>query len=40
MLWGSVGVSIFLNAVRLLTLVGVFGTVEDCNEGSGKKKAA
>ncbi|KAI0526568.1 hypothetical protein F5B22DRAFT_165914 [Xylaria bambusicola] len=39
LLWGSVGVSVFLNAVRLLTLAGVFGAVKD-HEGSAKKKAA
>ncbi|KAI1427056.1 hypothetical protein F5Y12DRAFT_739692 [Xylaria sp. FL1777] len=40
MLWGSVGVSVFLNIVRLATLAGIFGPVEDGKEGSGKKKAA
>ncbi|KAI1819320.1 hypothetical protein F4861DRAFT_527433 [Xylaria intraflava] len=41
MLWGSVGVSIFLNVVRLSTLAGAFGAVKD-GEGPGslKKKAA
>ncbi|KAI1154194.1 hypothetical protein F4825DRAFT_412329 [Nemania diffusa] len=38
MLWGSVGVSAFLNAVRLLTLAGAFGTVVDSKEELGKKK--
>ncbi|GAW24339.1 hypothetical protein ANO14919_139230 [Xylariales sp. No.14919] len=38
MLWGSVGVSIFLNVVRLLTLVGVFGTVKEYSQDSGKEK--
>ncbi|KAI0191472.1 hypothetical protein EV127DRAFT_428423 [Xylaria flabelliformis] len=40
MLWGSVGVSAFLNIVRLSTLAGVFGTVKDVDEGFAKKKAA
>lgn len=37
MLWGSVGVSVFLNIVRLLTLAGVFGAVKDTLEGTVKK---
>ncbi|KAI1190554.1 hypothetical protein F5B17DRAFT_62615 [Nemania serpens] len=40
MLWGSVGVSLFLNAVRLLTLAGVFGPVKESQEGPVKKKKA
>lgn len=40
MLWGSVGVSLFLNAVRLLTLAGAFGTVVDGKEELAKKKTA
>ncbi|KAI0476767.1 hypothetical protein F4859DRAFT_514099 [Xylaria cf. heliscus] len=40
MLWGSVGVSVFLNIVRLSTLAGVFGAVKDAEEERGKKKAA
>lgn len=40
MLWGSVGVSVFLNVVRLSTLAGVFGAVKESEEGSAKRKAA
>ncbi|KAI0456147.1 hypothetical protein F5B21DRAFT_468872 [Xylaria acuta] len=40
MLWGSVGVSVFLNIVRLSTLAGVFGAVKNSDEGSAKKKKA
>ncbi|KAI0118815.1 hypothetical protein GGR51DRAFT_133910 [Nemania sp. FL0031] len=40
MLWGSVGVSLFLNVVRLSTLAGVFGPVKEIEEGIAKKKAA
>ncbi|KAI1176277.1 hypothetical protein F4777DRAFT_547003 [Nemania sp. FL0916] len=39
MLWGSVGVSAFLNVVRLLTLVGAFGAVGE-NDKSAKTKSA
>ncbi|KAK5629684.1 hypothetical protein RRF57_005399 [Xylaria bambusicola] len=39
LLWGSVGVSVFLNVVRLLTLAGAFGPVKEYKKGSGKKKA-
>lgn len=39
MLWGSVGGSLFLNAVRLLTLAGAFGPVVDSQDGLKKKKA-
>ncbi|KAI1116032.1 hypothetical protein F5Y14DRAFT_98865 [Nemania sp. NC0429] len=39
MLWGSVGGSLFLNAVRLLTLAGAFGAVKDVQKESTKKKA-
>ncbi|KAI1194828.1 hypothetical protein F5X97DRAFT_262751 [Nemania serpens] len=38
-LWGSVGVSLFLNAVRLLTLAGAFGPVRDIQDEPAKKKA-
>ncbi|KAI0408807.1 hypothetical protein F4802DRAFT_368027 [Xylaria palmicola] len=37
MLWGSVGVSVFLNIVRLLTLAGVFGAVRDGEQRPAKK---
>ncbi|KAI2630492.1 hypothetical protein GGS21DRAFT_524556 [Xylaria nigripes] len=37
-IWGSVGVSLFLNAVRLLTLAGVFGALRDGEGGAIKKK--
>ncbi|KAI0202191.1 hypothetical protein F4808DRAFT_422271 [Astrocystis sublimbata] len=40
MLWGSVGVSVFLNIVRLATLAGVFGVVEARDEDRTKRKAA
>ncbi|KAI0443396.1 hypothetical protein F4803DRAFT_314309 [Xylaria telfairii] len=40
MLWGSVGVSVFLNVVRLSTLAGVFGAVKESEEGPAKRKAA
>ncbi|KAI1313620.1 hypothetical protein F5Y03DRAFT_337210 [Xylaria venustula] len=40
MLWGSIGGSVFLNVIRLLTLAGTFGPVKDDDERSGKKKAA
>ncbi|KAJ2993006.1 hypothetical protein NUW58_g1978 [Xylaria curta] len=40
MLWGSVGVSVFLNIIRLLTLAGVFGAVKGPEEHPAKKKAA
>ncbi|KAI1755391.1 hypothetical protein F4782DRAFT_488380 [Xylaria castorea] len=40
MLWGSVGVSVFLNVVRLSTLAGVFGAVKDADEGPSKGKTA
>ncbi|GAP86448.1 hypothetical protein SAMD00023353_1901350 [Rosellinia necatrix] len=33
-LWGSVGVSAFLNVVRLLTLAGAFGTVPAKNKAA------
>ncbi|KAI1330489.1 hypothetical protein F5Y16DRAFT_363294 [Xylariaceae sp. FL0255] len=38
MIWGSVGGSIFLNVVRLGTLLGLFGAVRDVKKvGAGKK---
>ncbi|KAI1355632.1 hypothetical protein F5Y01DRAFT_269307 [Xylaria sp. FL0043] len=40
MLWGSVGVSVFLNIVRLSTLAGLFGPVKDYADEAEKKKAA
>ncbi|KAI8634771.1 hypothetical protein F5Y19DRAFT_469825 [Xylariaceae sp. FL1651] len=39
MLWGSVGASLVLNVVRLLTLAGVFGPVRDADEPAKKKSA-
>ncbi|KAI1430854.1 hypothetical protein GGR50DRAFT_682797 [Xylaria sp. CBS 124048] len=38
LLWGSVGVSLFLNVVRLATLAGVFGALQDGQGGPGKNK--
>lgn len=37
MLWGSVGVSVFLNVFRLATLAGLLGAVRDAAGEDGKE---
>lgn len=38
MVWGNVGVSLFLNVVRLATLAGGFGKLKETGEGLSKKR--